>query len=458
MKKIYSIFTLLLGIFALSSCVTEVDDVFDKSASERAQEAINETKTILESPANGWRMEYYGSTTYGGYNVLLKFDGDSVIIGSEAVGDNHKAGVVDGKAVTCKSHYKIEQSMGVTISMDEYNSVFHYFSDPYNADYGVDGEGMAGDLEFRVVSCTKDKIELKGKKHDTKILMYPMDENTSWESYIESVKATENFMKSRSYTLSFGEDKTVPCQSNYRRLQFLVTDEEGNLSYTYAPFVVTPAGYVFYNPVTINGVELTGFDKADTEEFFYATGNNSVKLITEVPPLYKTFASGLWYLKYDDMGEYGKSQWDVLLKKLEKAENNSRARLAYACVGTITSKYSGFMMMAGSTEHIGGMIFSPVKDEAGNVIDNQIKITWNSAKDGSNNMGYKYYQNNKYGIKSAMDPFCGGAGHTFELSTDNARHPKYIILTDVKVPNNVIKVSAESISYPFGDLDNDKKD
>ena len=57
-----------------------------------------------------------------------------------------------------------------------------------------------------------------------------------------------------------------------------------------------------------------------------------------------------------------------------------------------------------------------------------------------------------------MDPFCGGAGHTFELSTDNARHPKYIILTDVKVPNNVIKVSAESISYPFGDLDNDKKD
>ena len=462
MKKIYSIFTLLLGIFALSSCVTEVDDVFDKSASERAQEAINETKTILESPANGWRMEYYGSTEYGGYNVLLKFEGDSVLIGSEAVGENHKAGVVDGKAVTCKSHYKIEQSMGVIISMDEGNSVFHYFSEPHNDDYGTDGEGMAGDFEFRVVSCTKDKIELKGKKHDTKILMYPMDENTSWEQYIKEVGETQEFMSSRSYTLSVkkGEEEVeIPAGSSYRRLYFRDKDEEGNAIVVYAPFIVTPKGYTFYNPVTVDGVEISGFDKADTQEYFEATGNNTVKLITEVPQLFTTLTTGEWFISYEDMGEYGKSQWNVLLDKLGKADNGKRARLYYAAIGYHSSKYTGFFMQAGIESYYGGMTFSAVKDANGNTLGDRVTITRDSRSDNNskNCDEKKKYQKNYNGIKSAMDPFCGGFGHTFQLETDNLRKPTYIKMTDVKDPTNWIIVHADVKQFPFGDLDNEKK-
>lgn len=455
---------MLFGVFAMTACVTEVDDVFEDSASTRIDKAITDTKSILETPANGWRMEYYGNTEYGGYNVFMKFKGDSVTVASEKLGSSHKAGVdANNNAITAKSHFKVEQSMGVVISFDEYNDIFHYFSDPRNADgFGTDGEGFEGDFEFRVMSISTDKIVLKGKKHDAKIVMYPMDENTSWGEYMNKVAATEEFMLSRSYTLSLGEGKEVPAQSVYRRLRFTVVGEDNVRSFVYAPFVVTPEGYVFYDTVDVQGVDLTGFDKGDTEDYFCASGNADVKLYTEVPTLYQTFINGLWYLTYEDMGEYGKNQWNTLLDKLSKAENGKRARLYYAAIGDIGNSKNqwGFTMNAGTLgQQIGGITYSTVTGEDGKtVLDDAVKLTRNSLPDASNSIVTKNYNSNKYGVKSAMDPFCGGFGHTFKLTTDNVRHPSYIIMTDQNDPTNVIKLWAESKSFPFGDLDNDKKD
>ena len=76
----------------------------------------------------------------------------------------------------------------------------------------------------------------------------------------------------------------------------------------------------------------------------------------------------------------------------------------------------------------------------------------------SNNPGKKYYKNDKYGGMSAVDPFCGGKGHIFQITTDNVRHPSYLILTDLKDPTNVIKVWAQSKGYPFGDRDKEEKE
>ncbi|WP_337668022.1 DUF4302 domain-containing protein [Prevotella sp.] len=464
MKKLYNAFIMLFSILSFTACVTEVDDVFDKNASQRVEEAINDTRKILEAPANGWRIEYYGDTSYGGYNLLVKFEGDSVLVAGEKVADSHKAGFgADGKLLKEKTHYKIEQSMGVVISMDEYNSIFHYFSAPKNEDgIGSAGEGMDGDFEFRLVSATAEKVELKGKKHDTKIVMYPMDENTSWDQYIKEVGETQEFMSSRSYTLSLkkGEEEVeIPAGSSYRRLYFRDKDEEGNATVVYAPYIVTPKGYTFYNPVTVGGVEISGFDKADTQEYFEATGNNTVKLITEVPQLFTTLTTSQWFISYEDMGEYGKAQWNVLLEKLGKADNNKRARLYYAAIGYHSSKYQGFFMQAGNESYNGGMVFSPVKDENGNTLGDRVTITRDPrAENNSKNCDEKKkYQKNVNGIKSAMDPFCGGFGHTFQLETDNLRKPTYIKMTDVNDPTNWIIVHADAKQFPFGDLDNDNK-
>lgn len=121
-----------------------MDNYFPESAPERASKTVAEVKKTLQEASNGWRMEYYGDVTYGGYNVLCKFQGDSVLIASEKAGKNHEAGLdASGNLITESSlaHFTVNQSMGVVVSFDTYNKLFHYFADPKNDDYGEAGTG-----------------------------------------------------------------------------------------------------------------------------------------------------------------------------------------------------------------------------------------------------------------------------------------------------------------------------
>ena len=151
MKKfnIFLVLTLLL-----SACTYRIDDVFDQSSAIRVREEIARTGEILAGAQNGWVMEYYAATKYGGYNILCKFNEDNTVaVQSEIFGE---------KVVT--SHYKVDQSQGVVLSFDEYNEIFHYFSTPANPDgIGTNGEGMLGDFEFRVLSVSAEEILLEGK-------------------------------------------------------------------------------------------------------------------------------------------------------------------------------------------------------------------------------------------------------------------------------------------------------
>lgn len=448
-----------MALVGFTACVPEVDDAFNESASQRIDKAIASDREILKAPANGWRMEYYGNTAYGGYNVFMKFEDDSVTIASEKVGDNHNAGVdANGNAITKKSHFKLEQSMGVVLSFDDYNDIFHYFSDPRKTDYGTNGEGFGGDFEFRITSISADKIELLGKKHGDKIIMYPMDENTSWGDYIKQVNETFTYMDSRSYTLTDeSTDTKISAVVSYRRMTFYTTDDEGTSISIAAPFIVTPAGFVFYQTTEVKGYKLNGFDKGDTQDFFFASGDQSLKLYTQVPPLYQTLKSGSWFLKYEDMGEYGKAKWNVLLEKLGTVNNGKRARLNWATIGYNPSSTSqfGFVMSVNGETPFQGLDFNTVADENGNIISDMVEIKWNSSK--NNSAGKRYFTNDKWGMRSAMDPFYflngKSNGRKFKLSTDNERHPSYIILTDINEPTNVIKVWSTEQYYPFGDLD-----
>ena len=157
MKKIHLTFLWLAIVAAFTACKNEVDDVFDKSSAQRATEAIATCRQTLVGATNGWVMEYYGDTQYGGYNVLAKFDDNSLVtVQNEAYQSNK----------TFTSHFKLEQSQGVILSFDGYNDAFHYFSDPNNPDgIGDNGKGMLGDFEFRVLKVSADSILLRGKKH-----------------------------------------------------------------------------------------------------------------------------------------------------------------------------------------------------------------------------------------------------------------------------------------------------
>ena len=81
MKKL--IYILLVFTIVCSSCVQDVDDVYDAPVAQRVEQAVQEYQTLLRSAEYGWLMEYYPSPSqsYGGYLYVMKFvEGDKVIV------------------------------------------------------------------------------------------------------------------------------------------------------------------------------------------------------------------------------------------------------------------------------------------------------------------------------------------------------------------------------------------
>jgi len=452
MKKFYSIISLLAGLFALTACTPEVDEIFSGGETDRVEASALDYKEILMSAKNGWRMEYYGATTYGGYNVIVKFDEYTVTVASEKVGANHNAGFgADGKLITCTSRYKLENSQGIVLSFDDYNDIFHYFSTPNNPDYGTDGDGMEGDFEFRIISVTPEKVEMTGKKTDTKIIMYPLPEDQTWENYINEVHNTEEFMVSRSYQFVVeGSEREISAVTSYRRLVFTYTDDRGDSKQVVAPFIVTPDGYKMYKTVDVDGTEIPAILKGDTEEFFLVEGNEKARLYTYVPTLKETLEGGMWFITYEDLGNFARPYWDEMREKLKTAgPNGTKNRLYWALIGTY-QKHTALHIQAGGDYCYQGMSVEALNEEG-----NEVRIKWNSSV--QNAAGKKYYKS--YGLNRAIIPFMiqGSKGRSFELTTDNRRHPSYIILKDKDEPSNVIKLWADQKNYPYGDLDADDK-
>lgn len=452
MNKLYSIFSLLVGIFAFTACTPEVDDKFSETPTDRVEETIDNTRDILKAAPNGWRIEYYASTTYGGYNVFAKFEDNNVTVASEKVGSSHNAGFgPDGKLITATSHYKIEASQGVVLSFDEYNDIFHYFSDPANPDYGKKGEGMEGDFEFRVQSATAEKVEMIGKKHQSKIVMYPIEDGKTWEDCVNEVNATRDFMASRSYQFVVeGSEREIGVTTSYRRLVFTYLNDAGEKQQVVAPFIITDNGYKLYRTVDVDGTEISSILKGNTEEYFLVEGNENARLYTYVPTLAETLKEGTWFITYEDLSPFAHPYWDTMREKLKKAgPNGTKNRLYWALIGTYLNRLA-FHMQAGGDYCYQGISITQL-DEEGNEV--QLKVDTKI----SNAAGKLYYRS--YGMNQAMIPFVGtgSTGRTFTLSTDDKRHPSYIILTDKKEPTNIIKLWAEEKNYPYGDLDADEK-
>ncbi len=436
MNKLYYILTLCVAFFSITSCSLKEDDVFDESASQRSQTNIDKLESLLASASNGWLMEYYGNQSYGGCNVMVKFDGENATFGSEKLGANHEAGIDDsGKAVTVTSHFKIEQSMGTVISFDEYNNLFHYFSMPNNPDgYGSTDEGYYGDFEFRVMKAAADTIILRGKKNNNRIVMTPIPADKSWESIIREAKETDEYMASKSYNLT-GEDRndttqiTVRMNGSYRCLVFTYTDSTDMKQTVYAPYISNKDGFKFYTEVDVNGMKLDGLEKGDTQDYFLFHNNHRLQLDTYVPSLAEHLTTGLWILRYSGLGPVAQPKWDAMMEVLKTAgPNETEIKIYYAYIGVAQEKRA-FHLTTTRDQAYYGFNYSDVNEEG-----NQITLKLNTTPSGSNKAGKDYY--NKYKWRGALEPFIG----TFKLECDNQRRPSYIKMTDVKNPDNVITV------------------
>ena len=247
MKKIFCLLFALPTLFLVASCTPEVEDAFDKPSAERIAEAIKNTKDILVAAPNGWRMDYQGSGGFGGYNILCKFGADNNVSCEE-----------ETQNIKSTSHYTVLQGQGVLLTFDSFNAALHKYSDPVGnlngKKVGKDGKGFLGDFEFRVMSCSKDSVVLEGRKHGDRVVMTPMPEKLTWDSYFSQLSSVIQAMYAEHYNIIIGND-TFPARMNQHTLH--VTDAAGKE--VVIPVIYTTKGLRVMQDKSLNGKKLTNF-------------------------------------------------------------------------------------------------------------------------------------------------------------------------------------------------------
>jgi len=433
MKHIAKFLVLLLAVIFYTGCTPEEKDLFGDSSANRLTTTLQTEKTLLCAPKNGWIMEYYPASAqqYGGYNVWASFATDgSVKVMSEIAGT--------GKVTS--SLYSLKQSAGAILSFDTYNDVMHYFSDPANPDgIGAAGKGMEGDFEFTILKAKADTILLQGKKSGSRIVMVALPDAKTGADYISTIVSAKKQYDFQAFKYVVNKD-TIPVTVSYRTLNLNHTLPDGSTESLTVPFIVTPTGYKFYSPLTINNITVTelAYQKTTTEEYFAPTNGVAAKLIPVIPPLNKQLISSNWYFAYSGLGSFGKTYWNYTKTNGLDAIGEE---LYYAYLGKYASGQYGFCFGSydGSTIYKGALVYNYTL-----IGINQVKLTFASSGVES---GVWYYQNAKF--NQLITPLGASTARTFTLTTDNAKNPTWIKLTDNANANNTMILYKSPVAWPY---------
>ena len=195
MKKILSIIFLGAALFGTTSCVSEEDLLFDKSAAERLNEASSlYSQRLLDSP-HGWALEYYAHSTTdeddpmkgAGFLMMTKFDKDKSVL---VAMNNHLTYYYYKED---RSAWEVITDNGPVLSFNTHNDVLHTFSIPEDVPGTAEdetGKGLEGDYEFVMVDVPEggDYITLKGKKRGAYSRLTKLEEETDFKEYLTDVR------------------------------------------------------------------------------------------------------------------------------------------------------------------------------------------------------------------------------------------------------------------------------
>lgn len=246
MKKRFILFFAIASVFAvlLPSCQKEDEAVFDKSATERLEDMLEEVRDVLTANGNGWVMKYYigDSQSGGGYTYTIRFTDNDAEIGFEFA--KTAFGYDVDKTIT--SLYKIGDDNGLVLSFDTYNDYIHYFSTPSTSYY----QALGGDFEFEIRSVSHERIEMIGRRSRNLITLEPLD-GSGKEFMAGVVNVANNFVP---YYLS-GNIGSVAVEGtvDYSNRQINLTADGVNVS---RAFCFTDKGISLYSPIEIGGVSV----------------------------------------------------------------------------------------------------------------------------------------------------------------------------------------------------------
>lgn len=154
---VMAVATLVMG------CNREEKNLFDKSASERAVDFINNANDVLVNNTNGWNMIYFANpanSESGQIHITFMPNGQV----KARIARSAKKMVSDSVSV-----WDIKNDICPLLSFDTYNSILHTWADPQE-----DGLGYEGDYEFLIMEATPEIVRLKGKKYGAYSVLYPV--------------------------------------------------------------------------------------------------------------------------------------------------------------------------------------------------------------------------------------------------------------------------------------------
>ena len=196
-------YLLLIGLFAATmvACSRDEESLFDKSAAERAQEAIETAFDVLTSNEAGWEVAYFPNleTSSKGYNMVWKFNANGKVSATAKNSTTTMNKIMTDSAST----WAVKSDYGPILTFDTYNKVIHAFSDPQE-----NGAGLLGDYEFLILKATPEVVILKGKKHSAYSVMRPM-KTTNLEAYFAACEKMQSYLfgNNNVATLNQGEEK-----------------------------------------------------------------------------------------------------------------------------------------------------------------------------------------------------------------------------------------------------------
>jgi hypothetical protein len=288
MKTSIIAFGTLAAFGLFTSCTPEVEDTFGESAANRVAASQSRYYDILEAQTNGWALDFYPSDRIeGGVAYTARFKDGRVTMSCEQDITNTVVSTTYTVGTPVSSAYRIFCETGVILTFDTYNPLFHYWSQPFQKH----AKGYQSDYEFTFVSASADSVVLRGKKYGNMLRMYPLKESAT--SYISKVAFMHATLQPISRKRVVADGKVLPITMAYNLFTY---EHQG--SRRSVPFIHTPEGIRFYEPVFLNGVAVSqlAYDSS-SRELRSADGRVVMPNPSAAEQLFLT-AQKQWYFSY----------------------------------------------------------------------------------------------------------------------------------------------------------------
>lgn len=246
------------ALLSLTACSEECDRCDQLTTT--SSEVLDPTMAKLEEHSDTWwKLIYYPDTkhTYGGYSIYLQFK------------DGYVTALSELNTTPQKSSYAVKQIDMPTLTFNTSNKILHHFSNPSESFRN----GRGGDFELLVMGEQEGDILLQGRKYHERMSLVPMKGDPLKE--IASIQQTTAKLQGKGLTsVTIGTAGTVDLRLHptYRQIVFSIpaaTDQPATTdkpttsgkatNKVQVPFRYTPEGLLFYEPVTIGGVTISGF-------------------------------------------------------------------------------------------------------------------------------------------------------------------------------------------------------